>query len=246
MRQVLRFSPSAVVPEPARLMLRAGLPENREPHERLGRLLSRAVGLFVEEAAPVGVTEEIALDELLALHHDSGWHAAETVLDRVAPRAEALAVFGATLGEPVCERIRALFDAGEAPLGFLLDAVASEAASRLADRLARAWLERLRDDGRVSGTARVLPYSPGYCGWDVRGQRALFARLRPEEAAIRLNESDLMTPVKSVSGALVAGTPAAHRFRTDFDFCDDCAERECRERIASLGAAGGEEGRWTS
>ena len=48
-----------------------------------------------------------------------------------------------------------------------------------------------------------------------------------------------MTPVKSVSGVLVAALPRAHRFRPDFDFCEACAERTCLERMAALRSSAG-------
>jgi hypothetical protein len=43
-----------------------------------------------------------------------------------------------------------------------------------------------------------------------------------------------MQPLKSVSGVLVAGPGSIHDFDDDFDFCDECATRQCRERIASI------------
>ena len=60
----------------------------------------------------------------------------------------------------------------------MLDAVASSGADRLSDLLSTRFEEELRRDGQPR--LRVLPYSPGYCGWTVRGQRKLFARLGPE------------------------------------------------------------------
>lgn len=241
MRRVLRFEASDVLPETPRLLNRAGLPEDRDPPERIRRLLDDAVDAFVEQAVPVGLVEEIALEEFPAVLEGAGLNAPESALDRILPRAERLALFASTVGEAVSTRIRALFDARELPLGFLLDAVASEAADRLAHVAAAAWLGDLRAEGRAGVSTRVLPYSPGYCGWHVTGQRALFVRLKPEEIGIALNASCLMTPIKSVSGVLVAGPAEIHRFDPDFPFCDDCATRECRERIRSA-----RESAWTS
>jgi hypothetical protein len=81
----------------------------------------------------------------------------------------------------------------------------------------------------------VLTYSPGYCGWHITGQRALFARLKPEEIGIKLTASCLMRPLKSVSGVILAGEREAHLFDDSYPFCDECADRPCRARIASLG-----------
>ena len=45
-----------------------------------------------------------------------------------------------------------------------------------------------------------LPYSPGYCGWDIREQQKLFSLFPPQPCGITLSDSFLMSPVKSVSG----------------------------------------------
>ncbi len=87
-----------------------------------------------------------------------------------------------------------------------------------------------------AGGPLVLTYSPGYCGWHITGQRALFARLKPEEIGMKLTASCLMRPLKSVSGVVLAGERAAHAFDDTYPFCDECAGRPCRARIASLGA----------
>ncbi len=79
-----------------------------------------------------------------------------------------------------------------------------------------------------------MRYSPGYCGWHVSGQMALFDYLGPDAVGITLTESFLMHPLKSVSGVIVAGQPDIHRFVHDFPFCAACTGKECRERIGSL------------
>jgi hypothetical protein len=80
----------------------------------------------------------------------------------------------------------------------------------------------------------VLPYSPGYCGWHVTGQRRLFDRLEPQRIGVTLNSSCLMQPLKSVSGVLVIGPSSIHEFDNDFDFCALCSTYQCRARIGLL------------
>lgn len=246
MRRVHRVDASVILPERRGFLVRAGVPADREPSARVLALAERAVELFVALAEPVGVLETIPLEELLRLVRSGRPEGEESVVERVAPLGRRLALFAATVGEPVCARIRQLFAEGEAPLGLLLDAVASEATAALADEMG----DLLLGDGREPGIA-VLAYSPGYCGWLVSGQRALFARLEPGDAGITLGESALMAPVKSVSGVLVAAPPRAHRFRPDHAFCDYCTERSCLSRMLSLRAPGGEspaegDASWTS
>ena len=111
----------------------------------------------------------------------------------------------------------------------MLDAVASAAADRLADLLA-ARCETASGEERI----RVLPYSPGYCGWHVSGQRALFAYLDPSDIGVLLNASCLMQPLKSVSAVLVGGAADIHKFRPTYAFCEPCQDKHCRGRMASV------------
>src|SRR5450759_3682893 len=113
----------------------------------------------------------------------------------------------------------------------MLDSSAAAAADHLADLLGPRYVSM------IAGAAsdwRVLAYSPGYCGWHVSGQRALFGFLRPEEIGITLNWSCLMQPLKSISGVLVVGPGHIHRFHPTYSFCERCQEKQCRDRMASV------------
>jgi hypothetical protein len=68
----------------------------------------------------------------------------------------------------------------------------------------------------------------------VRGQRRLFAATDPSAIGVTLNDSCLMSPIKSVSGVLLAGPKEIHRFRPDFPFCDECRNRTCGRRMAAV------------
>jgi hypothetical protein len=247
-RGIARFSARAVAPDPAAVLLRAGIPAHAAPSPRTRRLFEQAERLFDALAEPRGVVAELSPGDFAAVYRGDGDNDPRTALDAVLGRAHALALFAATLGEPLGARIGALVGGEDPPLGFVLDALASEAADGLSWRLAGAWRPRLEAPGRAGGAMLIVPYSPGYCGWHVRGQRALFRALGPETAGIELNESCLMRPIKSVSGALVAAAPEAHRIEPDFPACAACAAHECRARAldwpaqdrAATGDGGGE------
>jgi len=130
----------------------------------------------------------------------------------------------------VSNRITGLFDAGELAEGYILDQVASFAADELAQVAAR----RFQTESETTPGTAVLPYSPGYCGWNVTGQRALFAHLEPDELAITLNDSCLMHPIKSVSGVLVLAPIEAHDFNPAFPCCVTCTTLDCQERAAAV------------
>lgn len=234
MREILRFRAAETVPRLAEVLESQDLPGEASLSARVRALLDSALRLYAEQAEPVGVYEEIDLAEFERVYQGEGKNAPETPLAGIFPRAESLALFVATVGEPVTARIAELFEKGELPLSFLLDAVASTAADQLALQVGSRYLSASVEGGRVPRQAKVLPYSPGYCGWDTSGQKKLFERLRPEEIGITLNPSCLMQPLKSVSGVLVAGPAEIHRFRANFPFCETCEARECGERMASV------------
>ena len=100
-----------------------------------------------------------------------------------------------------------------------------------------AWAEDQANGGRRNGSpARAFLYSPGYCGWHISAQERLFARLRPEQIGIRLNERFLMTPLKSISGVLVAGPARIHQVTGSYPFCAQCKSPACRERALGRSA----------
>jgi hypothetical protein len=234
MRSVLIFDPDEAMPPEAEVLRAQALPDRSELPVRVRSALDDAFEEFRRLAAPVGLVEDLPGEDFMALYQGEGCNPPDSPLPEVVRRAEAMGLYAATVGEPTCRRVCELFAAHDVALGYLLDTIASAAADRLSHLLAERFGARLVEGGLSPEVASVLPYSPGYCGWHVSGQRRLFARLRPEGIGIHLNASCLMTPLKSVSGILVAGSGEAHRFRPDYPFCEACAMHECVRRMASV------------
>lgn len=230
MRQIFEVDPEELLAAVAGCMRTLEASEGSPMSERVRTLIDGAGETFLRVAKPQGLWQPITAADFAAVHVGEGGNDADTPLEEVLEDARVLALFAATMGELVSNRIMALFAAGEVAEGYLLDQVASFAADEMAQEAARHFaLEH--GAGAAEG---VLPYSPGYCGWNVSGQRALFARLAPAEIGITLNESCLMQPIKSVSGVLVLAPLEAHDVSPSFPCCASCATLECRERVAAL------------
>lgn len=202
--------------------------------DRLWKLFHQALECFEGLATPVGIIAQTPTAAFAEIYRGDGLNASATPMEQIYPRAQRLALFAATLGDPVSEEIGLLFKRGEPAVGYALDVIASEAANKLAEATAGRFKDLLIARREIASDARVLPYSPGYCGWHVSGQRRLFAALQPGAIGVRLGSTFLMRPLKSVSGVIVAGPSAVHRFRPTYPFCEDCTTRECRTRITSL------------
>jgi len=129
-------------------------------------------------------------------------------------------------------RIATLFDSRDFALATILDAAASEAAEHAADAVQLQYQETLAAREPRNASMKLLRYSPGYCGWHISGQKALFDFLRPQGIGITLRESYLMEPLKSISGLIVAAAADIHRFEDAYPFCADCRSRSCHGRIA--------------
>jgi hypothetical protein len=246
MSQLVEIPVGAVAPDPQAVLELQGLPPGTTPDERLRALLGAACEELARCAAPRGAFTSVSAHEFTSVYAGKGLNEPQTPLASIYPRAHALALFIVTLGEEVSRRIAELFQCTDFALAALLDSAASASTERAADIVERRFLESLPAPpatATASPARRALRYSPGYCGWHVSGQRALLARLDPELIGIRLRESFLMEPLKSLSGVIVVGPAEIHDFKASFPFCSACRTRTCRERIRRVARSGGVESR---
>jgi len=233
MRRIVSLGALKLAPPRDTVLRTQGVPEDHQVPERVDDLVREAIELYQALAKPRGLVAGISVPDFHDVYEGDGGNAVPSPLPGIIETAGHLALFAATLGEPVSRKINDLFRGNDAALGCMLDGIASERADTASTILGQVFIDALLQDQRVDSAAKVLPYSPGYCGWHVSGQRELFAYLDPGQIDIELNASCLMSPIKSVSGVLIAGPAESHTFDNDFDFCLDCATWQCRERIAS-------------
>jgi hypothetical protein len=234
MKRILPLDSIRAAPSRAVALQRQGIPEGHQVSEQVEGLLERAIALYETLTRPRGLIAEISLSEFEEVHDGEGRNELPAPLPGIVKKADGLALFAATLGAPVSSKIQELFKENDPATACMLDGIASERAETAADLLAETFRDSLLRTEEIDAGVTALPYSPGYCGWHITGQRRLFAFLQPELIDISLSSSCLMSPIKSVSGVLVAGPPKIHDFENDFDFCFECDTWECRARIASL------------
>lgn len=234
MSRTLEIPVPEVEPTSGALLRALGGSNDRPADARVTRLLGEALDELRAHAEPRGMFTEVDAGEFAAIYEGEGDNEAPSPLTQIFPRADLLALFAVTVGARLSERITALFDAGRPALGATLDAAASEATELAAAHLDRILLGEARAEGRADAGSRLLRYSPGYCGWNLTGQRALFAALHPEAIGIRLRESCLMAPLKSISGVMVLGPAEIHEFDNDYPFCSECRTKDCLRRIQAI------------
>jgi hypothetical protein len=233
MIESLTFAPEEITPEKADAFVNQGIPKDAVVGTEIEELYEEAVQLLVERAAPVGLLSPISPTHFRHVYEGEGRNNGRTPVADLIDRSDSLALFVVTIGEPACRLIAERFEANDFAVGCMLDSVASAATDRLADLAQERFTESLKRTGNPAAVG-VLRYSPGYCGWDISGQRRLFKSLQPEKVGIRLTDSFLMQPLKSISGVMIAGPKEIHRLPTDYPCCDACETQGCRDRLRAL------------
>ena len=129
-----------------------------------------------------------------------------------------------TIGGALEERVAALWEARELPLAAMLDSVGSGAVESLAEYVN----DLLCQQGIARGVKVTNRISPGYGGWDVAEQPRLFRLVPGEPIGVALNEACFMTPEKTITLLVGAGTEA--RVDHYFNQCARCWMAGCAYR----------------
>lgn len=145
-------------------------------------------------------------------------------------KVESIALFACTAGNEIVNRSRELMKEGELLKGYVYDVFGSLVVEEAMDRVQNTLRSKMQEEGlRITNR-----YSPGYCGWDVSEQKKLFSLLPKNFCGIKLTDSCLMHPIKSVSGIIGIGKSAKFNQYT-CNLCDeeDCLYRNLRHKTVS-------------
>ena len=111
------------------------------------------------------------------------------------------AFFTATIGNQYDEYCKRLKKNNDILLTFIADII----GSILAEATVSWLMNRLTEIAEVEGLKVSNNYSPGYCDWALVDQKKLFGLFPENITGVRLTDSCLMLPVKSVSGIVAIG-----------------------------------------
>ena len=140
----------------------------------------------------------------------------KSIISAQMQAATSVAVFVCTLGKSISVWSQELHTKGDSIKGYLVDILASVTIEKAVNSI-HGQLEKKMADRKLGVTNR---YSPGYCDWPVSDQHNLFSLLPEDFCGIRLTESAMMAPVKSVSGIIGIG-PGVER--VDYQ-CKHCQQ----------------------
>jgi hypothetical protein len=234
MREIIEISVNDARPEEGDVLRLQGIPPGKRPPKEADKLFQGAVDVFLGLCRPRGIISELSTSEFAEIYRGEGLNEKRTPLDEIFKDADHLALFAVTLGQEVTDKINELFEKNEFALGSMLDSAASVGSEKAAEMLQNHHLRLLSDRGKVTSDKAAMRFSPGYCGWHMSGQKKLFEFLRPEEIGIRLLDSFLMKPLKSISGVIVVGDKNIFASEDSYPFCSECKTRSCRDRMNAV------------
>jgi hypothetical protein len=108
-------------------------------------------------------------------------------------------------------------------MSYLVDIAASTVVEEAADLL-HTHITFVMHELGLNATNR---YSPGYCNWSVAEQNKLFSFFPDEFCGVTLSDSNLMTPIKSISGIIGLGKDVEYKEY----LCDHCGIKDCTHRV---------------
>jgi hypothetical protein len=200
--------------------------------------LKPSTALFYQQALrkATGLAEPVALYDVFEVRGVEGdrlilanGHAfrSHLVVSRFSP-ARRLAVAICTIGPRVEAEASASFADGNGAYGFLIDSAGSLAVSQTA----QALVAHLQDVAAQVGMKASFPISPGSADCTLEDQRTVFDLLPAQDIGVRLSDSYLMLPLKSVSMLIALGQdlPSADEM-AQCDFCsrqDTCPHARLR------------------
>lgn len=154
--------------------------------ERFGRLIRPRV-TYQERSIIQLRADSILLEGGIILHSRK--------MARALAGAHKVVAFVATVGEKVDQAIEDLMQDGRVANAYVGDALGSAAVEKLANTFQEHLDRKLSARGQTTGPR----FSPGYCDWPLTEQHKLFRLVKASVAKVRLGETALMSPRKSIS-----------------------------------------------
>jgi len=138
--------------------------------------------------------------------------------------ARSIGAFVVTIGKALEDEASRLMAEGETLGGYLLDRTGSLAVESLAEDFEK----RVRRDFKRRQLSISRRLSPGYCDWPIEEQFRLKKLVDFSKTGVRLTDSCMMVPKKSISA--VAGIGPAGLFTEVKSQCAICDKFECSYR----------------
>ena len=101
---------------------------------------------------------------------------------------------------------------------FVFDIVGSECIQLVSD----IFVNRFKAQTEMKHMESTYRFSPGYCDWELDGQKTIFTAIDSEKLNVKINEYYIMSPVKTISSITIISDMVPKKSP-----CDDCKKTGC-------------------
>jgi len=141
-------------------------------------------------------------------------------------RGTSYLAFGlSTIGNHLEEKVAELFAKNEYPKAIALDAVGTVASRFLSQHIRSVVCQEAKEQNLQT----TKYFSPGSIDWDISQQKNIFQIIPADKIGVKLTESYMMVPKKSLSWAMGAGENIITPSKKD-DSCQICQAINCQYR----------------
>jgi hypothetical protein len=160
MRKVFKLNIDDIIPTTNEVLELQGMAGRKNLPTRITQLLDSALEIFRQLAEPLGILEDFPIKDFPDLYEGNGMNLPEGPVLIIAPKAAAIALFAATMGDSLATKSKELFAQGGAALGYMMDAVNSSGAERLGRHMCHLFLEHLPEKLSRLKELKVQYYCP--------------------------------------------------------------------------------------
>ncbi|MGB2782465.1 MAG: vitamin B12 dependent-methionine synthase activation domain-containing protein [Atribacterota bacterium] len=130
-----------------------------------------------------------------------------------------------TVGSTLENNVSELFARGEYPRAIALDAVGTVAVEALSKYVRNLICQEVKD----RNLQITRHFSPGYNDWDINQQKVIFKIIPADKIGVKLTESCMMLPRKSLSWIIGIGKDISILSK-EKDTCKICKLKSCQYR----------------
>jgi hypothetical protein len=141
-------------------------------------------------------------------------------------KSEKFLFFIVTAGKDIELQSQQFLHGNDPLLGYIYDVLGSLTVESATEK----FLQNIEERFLKIGLKISNPYSPGYCGWPVSDQQKLFTLFGDDTCDIKLSETCLMDPIKSISGIIGIGKNVKKQPYS----CSICDAKNCIYRDKKL------------
>lgn len=146
-----------------------------------------------------------------------------TTISKMLQKSSVISFFLCTAGSVISEISQEKTNGGDNLMAYIVDIIGNLCIEKISGHIKKDIITEI--DFFEFRTTNI--FSPGYCEWPIEEQSKLFTFFKNNFCEVTLTKSNLMEPLKSLSGLFGAGKEVISLRNT----CKLCSKKDCNLRL---------------